>query len=92
VEYPVVLSLAGNLALMNGELDEARQYFEEEIRLTPGSLRASLGLARVFKKAGLAEASRTMYEAALQLDPENEALKSEMETLNVPQEEERAVV
>jgi GT2 family glycosyltransferase len=81
VEYPQVLTLAGNVAMMTGNLELARQYFEEELTLTPSSLQACLGLARVFKTAGMADASKTMYEAALHLDPQNNTVQAELTEL-----------
>jgi GT2 family glycosyltransferase/glycosyltransferase involved in cell wall biosynthesis len=81
VEYTQVLTLAGNVALMAGNLELARQYFEEELNLTPSSLQACLGLARVFKMAGIVDASKTMYKAALQLDPQNNAAQAELTEL-----------
>jgi tetratricopeptide (TPR) repeat protein len=81
VEYPQVLTLAGNVAMMTGNLELARQYFEEELTLTPSSLQACLGLARVFKTEGMADASKTMYEAALHLDPQNNTVQAELTEL-----------
>ncbi len=87
VEFPDVLDLAATVFLHLGDLEEARSLFEEELRLTPTSVRATVGLAQVFKAAGLVDAARAMLDAAIQLDPENDRWVRERDLLMAPADE-----
>jgi O-antigen biosynthesis protein len=77
VEYPDVLTLAGAVAVMQGDLGRARELYEEELRLTPTSARPCLGLARVFRGAGVMDAASTMVDAAKHLAPDDPAIAAE---------------
>ncbi|HUI65521.1 MAG TPA: glycosyltransferase, partial [Bacteroidota bacterium] len=59
----------GYCYLSLGDLEAAKAEFSESLRLDPASSRACKGLGDVFRKAGLNEHARTMYEWALKNDP-----------------------
>ena len=61
----------GYCQLSLGNLESAKAEFSESLRLNPNSSRACTGLGDVFRKAGLNEHARTMYEWALKNDPSN---------------------
>ncbi len=81
VDFPDVLTLAGNVALMQENLEVAKEYFERELRLTPTSVRACLGLVKVFRLAGMTDAAATMLEAARQIAPRDPAVAAESREL-----------
>jgi len=65
VEYTDLLNLAGHVALALGLLEKAKQYFEEELSLTPQSAQACVGLGEVFFQAGMNHPAKTMFEHAV---------------------------
>ena len=77
-----ILNLAGNTALMNGELEQAQQYFEKELQQSPTSSRACAGLAEVFFAAENYEAAKTMFEWSLKNDESNVNAKSGLKKVN----------
>lgn len=82
VEFTDVLDLTAYVALSLGELETARQLLEEELRLTPTSAQACTGLGEVFTLAGLPDAARTMFEHAIEYDPQCRGAKEGLEKLN----------
>ena len=77
-----VLNLAGNTALMNGDLENAQTYFEKELQINPTSSRACIGLAEVFFNAELYEESKTMFEWSLKYDQTNSAAVEGLRKVN----------
>ncbi len=82
VEYPDLLNLAGHVAMALGLLEKAKQYFEEELTLTPNSARACMGLGEVFFQAGLDLPAKTMLEHAVVNDPANVSAKEALARVN----------
>jgi O-antigen biosynthesis protein len=73
LDYPDVVNLAGNIALVSGELDAAKDYFSEELKLVPSSSRACAGLGEAFYSAGIFDSSKTMFEWGVKNSPSNKS-------------------
>lgn len=82
VEYVDLLNLAGNVALALGRLEEARRSFEEELKLTPTSARACVGLAETFYHAGFEQEAKTMFEFAAVYDSNDEIAREGLARVN----------
>lgn len=82
--------LTANIALIIKELNDAKQYFEETLKLNPASSEACFGLGQVFYQAEMFEQSKTMLEWAVKNDPHNqkaaEGLAAVNEILSLPSE------
>lgn len=83
-----LLNIAGNLSLALGDVEEARGYFEQELRSNPSSSSACAGLADIFMLNEEYESAKTMYEWAVKNDKSNlnasEKLKEINLKLNLP--------
>lgn len=81
--------LTANVALIVKDLESAKQYFEEALKLNPESSEACFGLGQVFYQAEMFEQSKVMLEWAVKNSPQNqtavEALKSVNQTLSLPE-------
>jgi GT2 family glycosyltransferase/glycosyltransferase involved in cell wall biosynthesis len=66
-----LLNLAGNIALINNDLETARICFEKELSLMPTSSFACIGLGELFLAQSLNENAKTMFEWAVKNDPSN---------------------
>ncbi len=73
ISYPELLNLLGNTALICNDLEKANSYFEEELKATPESSRACLGMAQVFNAAEMYREAKSMLEYACVYDNTNEA-------------------
>ncbi|MBK7632425.1 MAG: hypothetical protein IPJ23_17325 [Ignavibacteriales bacterium] len=84
-----LLMLAANISLVVKDLEKAKFYFEEALKLNPASSDACFGLGQVFYQTEMFEESKTMIEWAVKNNPENakavEALKSVNEVLSLPE-------
>lgn len=82
--------LTANVALVVKDLEKAKQYFEETIKLNPLSSEACFGLGQVFYQAEMYEQSKTMLEWAVKNNPQNnnavEALKTVNQNLSFPED------
>ena len=82
-------SLTANISLIVKDLEKAKTYFEEALKLNPASSDACFGLGQVFYQAEMFEESKTMIEWAVKNNSENtkalEALKSVNEVLSLPE-------
>jgi GT2 family glycosyltransferase/ubiquinone/menaquinone biosynthesis C-methylase UbiE len=82
-------SLTANISLIVKDLEKAKSYFEEALKLSPASSDACFGLGQVFYQAEMFEESKTMIEWAIKNNPENakaiESLKSVNEVLYLPE-------
>ncbi len=76
VDYNDVLNLTGNICLINQDIDEAAKYFEEELKITPNSAGACIGLGEIFFAKEMNDEAGTMFEWALKIEPENETALS----------------
>jgi tetratricopeptide (TPR) repeat protein len=89
ISIPDLLILTANISLIVKDLEKAKQYFEEALKLNPASSEACFGLGQIFFQIEMFEESKTMIEWAIKNDPENttafEALKSVNESLSLPQ-------
>ncbi len=72
VEYTYVLDLAANISLILKENEKAKNYFEEELKLSPSSSRACLGLGSMFLDSQNYEKAKSMFEWAVKNDPLNQ--------------------
>ncbi len=81
-EYTDLLNLTGHVALAVGLVEKAKQYFEEELSLTPHSARACIGLGEVFFQAGMDLPAKTMFEHAVMNDHTNVSAKEGLAKLN----------
>ncbi|HEX2975931.1 MAG TPA: glycosyltransferase, partial [Bacteroidales bacterium] len=68
-EYSNALNLYGNLYLMSGDLEHAKEYFERELKLKSDSVSACLGLGEVFFAAEMYKESKEMFEWAVRNKP-----------------------
>ena len=68
LKYTDILNLAGNTALLFGNIEMANDFFKQELEIEPSSARACTCLAEVFFAAGMLEESKTMFEWALKND------------------------
>lgn len=88
--------LTANIALIINEYDNAKQYFEETLKLNPTSSDACFGLGQVFYQAEMFEQSKTMLEWAIKNDPQNqkaaEGLKAVNEILSLAPEHNSLIV
>lgn len=84
-----LLILTANISLIVKDLEKAKLYFEETLKLNPTSSEACFGLGQVFYQAEMFEQSKTMLEWAVKNDPANqnasEALKSVNQILTLPE-------
>lgn len=91
-----LLLLTANIALIINELDDAKEYFEETLKLNPTSSEACFGLGQVFYQTEMFEQSKTMLEWAIKNDPENqkaaEGLRAVNEILSLPAEHNSLIV
>jgi glycosyltransferase involved in cell wall biosynthesis len=71
IQFIDMLNLAGNIALVLSDLENAQQYFEKELQKNPNSSRACAGLGEVFFAAEMFEESKTMFEWSLKYEPGN---------------------
>ncbi len=72
----------GQCHLAKNNLEAARHEFERALEIVPDSSPACSGLGELFRRAGLAEASKTMFEWAVKNDRHNEAALMGLETVN----------
>ncbi len=79
ISYTDLLELAGNTALLAGDYETAKKYFEEELNLMPNSSSACVGLAEVFTAYGYFENAKVMLEWGVKNDPLNSAAAEKLE-------------
>ena len=83
-----LLMLTANVSLILKDLESAKNYFEETLKLNPSSSDACFGLGQVFYQAEMFEQSKTMLEWAVKNNPQNnnaiEALKTVNQNLSLP--------
>ena len=60
----------GDCHLKRGSLQDAREHYEQALRLNPESAEACFGLGLCFQHAGLGDVAREMFECACALKPE----------------------
>jgi GT2 family glycosyltransferase/glycosyltransferase involved in cell wall biosynthesis len=82
VEFTDVLNLCGNINLIIGNSEKAKECFEEELKITPASSRACAGLGDVFAGAGISDMAKTMYEWGVKNDPSNNAASAGLAKVN----------
>ena len=67
----------GNKLLQKGWVNDAIKVFRRAIKRNPQSIRANLGLAIAYRKAGKIDAAWNSYQRVLEIDPNNQlALKT----------------
>ena len=88
-ELANLLNLAGNVSLINGNLETAQKYFENALNEDNNSSHACGGLGEVLLAAENYEAAKTMYEWGVKNNPGNkvavEGLAKVNEILNLPE-------
>lgn len=77
-----LLNISGTIALSKNELDDAKNYFEEELKNNPNSSNACFGLGEVFIKAKMLQESKTMYEWAIVNNSENKNAMLRLKEVN----------
>ncbi|RJP65598.1 MAG: glycosyltransferase [Ignavibacteriales bacterium] len=82
IALPDLFNIAGNISMICGEIDKAQVYFEEELKLTPSSSQACLGLGEVLLKKDLPETAKTMFEWAVKNDMHNETATLSLAKVN----------
>ncbi len=75
-------NLSGNLALLMNDYTGSKKYFEKALNLNPESSAACTGLAELFLIDRNYEASKTMLEWGLKLDPMNSNARKKLDFLN----------
>lgn len=83
-----LLLFTANISLIINDLEKAKQYFEEALKLNPSSSDACFGLGQVFYQAEMFEQSKTMFEWAVKNNSQNQkaidALKLVNQNLSLP--------
>ncbi|MBK7104469.1 MAG: glycosyltransferase [Ignavibacteriae bacterium] len=82
ISKEVLINIAGNLALSNNELEEAKNWFEKELEINPNSSTACFGLGEIFNKAEMLEESKAMLEWAVVNNIKNQNAKIKLEEVN----------
>jgi len=82
VENTEIQNLAGNIALVIGELEEAQEYFEKELNLNPQSSSACFGLGQIFFAQENYEAAKVMFEWAVKNDSQNQQAINSLQNVN----------
>lgn len=77
----VVYQHLGKLYLDNGETAQAIAHLRQAVDLNPHDAWLAVALADAYLKAGLANEARTMYQAALQIDPGLQYASQQLEKL-----------
>jgi tetratricopeptide (TPR) repeat protein len=77
-----VLDLAGNIGLIVGEIEKAKEYFEQELSLNPNSSQACVGLGEIFFQQGQHDNAKIMFEWAIKNDPNNSAAIQSLSRVN----------
>lgn len=84
-----LLMLTANVSLILKDLESAKNYFEETLKLNPSSSDACFGLGQVFYQAEMFEQSKTMFEWAVKNNSRNQkaidALKLVNQNLSLPE-------
>lgn len=81
-EFIDILNLAGNVSLFLNENEKAKYFFEEELKLTPSSSRACLGLGSMFFNIQNYNNAKSMFECAIKNDPLNQKAKGNLQSVN----------
>ena len=82
IEYSGLIDLAGNIALLTGDYETAKKYFEEELQLVPDSSFACVGLGEVFFAQEQFENAKTMFEWGVKNDSQNEVAAEKLIRVN----------
>lgn len=69
-DSPLPLNVIGGIYLSQGKEQQAREAFNEALRLAPGDPSASHNLAVMAGKAGKADEAKRLYEEAIKRHPE----------------------
>jgi len=77
-----LLNLAGNTALLSGDCQTSKTFFEKELNLEPASSRACVGLGESFYAQEQYEAAKTMFEWAVKNDPQNQVAINSLVKVN----------
>ncbi len=77
-----ILNMAGTISLAKNQLEEAKEYFEMELKNNPNSSSACFGLGEVFYQADMLEESKTMLEWAVVNDENNHNAKTRLNEVN----------
>ena len=83
IMYDELLNLAGNTALLAGEIGSAQRYFEEELNTVPNSSSACIGLGQVFLANGIFENAKVMFEWGITNNPENKSAAVYLSKVNI---------
>jgi tetratricopeptide (TPR) repeat protein len=78
------LNAAGYVLLRRGDIKEAITIFRINVYLYPQSANCFDSLGEAYMVGGFKEKSIMAYEGALKLDPANEYVKKQLETLKAP--------
>ncbi|MGB8318229.1 MAG: glycosyltransferase, partial [Ignavibacteriaceae bacterium] len=81
-ELENLLNLAGNISLLNGNLETAQKYFENALNEDKNSSKACTGLGEVLFAAENYEAAKTMYEWGVKNDPGDKAAEEGLARVN----------
>ncbi len=88
-ELTNLLNLAGNVSLLNGNLETAQKYFENALKEDNNSSKACTGLGEVLFAAENYEAAKTMYEWGVKNNPDDiaavEGLAKVNKIFNLPE-------
>ncbi len=79
---PEINEKAAGLALELGDLDAAREYAETASELSPQLASPHRLLGKVLRRSGLPDKAKDALERALEIDPDDEETKSEIDQLN----------
>ena len=79
---PEINEKAARLALELGDLDAAREYAETACEVSPQLASLHRLLGKVMRRSGLHDKAKDALERALEIDPDDEETKSEINQLN----------
>jgi tetratricopeptide (TPR) repeat protein len=79
---PEINEKAARLALELGDLDAAREYAETACEANPQATSPYLVLGKILARQGLFDKAKERLQQALELDPDAEETKSEIDRLN----------
>ena len=80
-ENPRLLDKSAFVRKELGQLDEAREFFEQSLEIDGANVTALGGLGSLYRQAGESEKAAECYEKALAVDPELEPAREELARL-----------
>ncbi len=74
--------LRGSISLSQNDIENARNSFENALKYNPKSAEACMGLGQIFYFDGMKSEAKSMFEWAVNNEPDNNAAKSNLAKIN----------